>query len=135
MGITSQETTEFSRTIDWDKIHASLMSRATSGEPKSMLLMSKNDQEAQVAIEAWLGSTLIPVNMGVMMSTARTAMSLNHMHVRTEKDFRTGEPTGNIRVYGYIKSLKKRGELAPSFELSLDKESAKALAEALLAQL
>lgn len=135
MGITPQEIREFAGTIDWDKIHAGLVARAGNGDPRSMLILSKNDKEAQVAIEAWLGSPLIPVNMGAMMSTARQAMSLNHMHVRAEKDFRTGELTGNIRVYGYLKNLHRRGELMPSFELSLDKESAKALAEALLAQL
>jgi len=135
MGITPQEITEFAGTINWDRMHDALVARAANGDPRSMLLMSKNDQEAQVAIEAWLGSPLMPVNMGAMMSTARQAMSLNHLHVRTEKDFRTGEPTGNIRVYGYLKNLKRRGELMPSFELSLDKESAKILAEALLAQL
>lgn len=135
MGITTQEITEFAGSVNWDRMHEALVARANSGDPRSMLALSKNDAEAQVAIEAWLGSPLTPVNMGAMMSTARQAMSLNHMHVYAEKDFRTSEPTGNIRVYGYLKNLKRRGELMPSFELSLDKESARALAEALLAQL
>lgn len=135
MGITPEEITEFAGTINWDRMHEALVARANSGDPRSMLALSKNDAEAQVAIEKWLGSPLTPVNMGAMMSTARQAMSLNHMHVYAEKDFRTSEPTGNIRVYGYLKNLKRRGELMPSFELSLDKESARALAEALLAQL
>lgn len=135
MGITPEEIKTFAGTINWDRMHEALVARAKSGDPRSMLALSKNDAEAQVAIEAWLGSPLTPVNMGAMMSTARQAMSLNHMHVYAEKDFRTSEPTGNIRVYGYLKNLKRRGELMPSFELSLDKESARALAEALLAQL
>jgi len=135
MGITTQEITEFAGSVNWDRMHEALVARANSGDPRSMLALSKNDAEAQVAIEAWLGSPLTPVNMGAMMSTARQAMSLNHMHVYAEKDFRTSEPTGNIRVYGYLKNLKRRGELIPSFELSLDKESARVLAEALLAQL
>lgn len=135
MGITPEEITEFAGTINWDRMHEALVARANSGDPRSMLALSKNDAEAQVAIEAWLGSPLTPVNMGAMMSTARQAMSLNHMHVYAEKDFRTSEPTGNIRVYGYLKNLKRRGELMPSFELALDKESARALAKALLAQL
>lgn len=135
MGITTQEITEFAGSVNWDRMHEALVARANSGDPRSMLALSKNDAEAQVAIEKWLGSPLTPVNMGAMMSTARQAMSLNHMHVYAEKDFRTSEPTGNIRVYGYLKNLKRRGELMPSFELSLDKESARALAEALLAQL
>lgn len=135
MGITPEEITEFAGTINWDRMHEALVARANSGDPRSMLALSKNDAEAQVAIEKWLGSPLTPVNMGAMMSTARQAMSLNHMHVYAEKDFRTSEPTGNIRVYGYLKNLKRRGELMPSFELALDKESARALAEALLAQL
>jgi len=135
MGITTQEITEFAGSVNWDRMHEALVARANSGDPRSMLALSKNDAEAQVAIEKWLGSPLTPVNIGAMMSTARQAMSLNHMHVYAEKDFRTSEPTGNIRVYGYLKNLKRRGELMPSFELSLDKESARALAEALLAQL
>lgn len=135
MGITTQEITEFAGSVNWDRIHEALVARANSGDPRSMLALSNNDAEAQVAIEKWLGSPLTPVNMGAMMSTARQAMSLNHMHVYAEKDFRTSEPTGNIRVYGYLKNLKRRGELMPPFELALDKESARALAEALLAQL
>jgi hypothetical protein len=135
MGITTQEITEFAGSVNWDRMHEALVARANSGDPRSMLALSKNDAEAQVAIEAWLGSPLTPVNMGAIMSTARQAMSLNHMHVYAEKDFRSGEHTGNIRVYGYLKNLLKRGQLMPSFELSLDKESARALAEALLAQL
>ena len=135
MGITPEEIKTFAGTINWDRMHEALVTRADSGDPRSMLALSKNDAEAQVAIESWLGSPLTPVNMGAMMSTARQAMSLNHMHVYAEKDFRTSELTGNIRVYGYLKNLKRRGELMPSFELALDKESARALAEALLAQL
>ena len=130
MGITPQEINAFAGTIDWDRMHVALVARAGNGDPRSMLILAKTDDEAQVAIEAWLGSPLILVNMGAMMSTARQAMSLNYMHVRTETD---GEPT--IRVCGWSKNLKRRGGLMPPFELSLDKESAKALAEALLAQL
>ena len=62
-------------------------------------------------------------------------MSLKHIHVRAQKDFRTGEPTGDIQVYGYLKDLNRRKQLSPSFELSLDNESAKALVGELLTQL
>ena len=133
MGIIPQEITEFAATTDWDKIHASLVARAGSGDPRAMLALSKNDEEARVAIESWLGSPLIPVNMGAVMSTAQRAMSLSYIHVRAEKH--NGELTGNIRVYGYLEHSHRRNQLIPSFELSLDNESAKALAEALLAQL
>jgi hypothetical protein len=71
MGITTQEITEFAGSVNWDRMHEALVARANSGDPRSMLALSKNDAEAQVAIEAWLGSPLTPVNMGAMMSTAR----------------------------------------------------------------
>jgi hypothetical protein len=135
MGITPEEIQTFASGINWDNIHDGLVARAKNGDPRAMLALAKNDAEAKVAIEKWLGADLIPVSAGVMMSNARQSMSLAHMHAYTEKDFRTSEPTGNIRVYGYLKGLKRRGELIPSFELTLDKESAKALAEELLAQL
>lgn len=135
MGITPEEIKTWASGVNWDRMHQALVARAKNGDPRSMLALAKNDCEAQVAIEAWLGSPLTPVNMGAMMSTARQAMSIAHMHVYAEKDFRTSEPTGNIRVYGYLKNLQRRGELMPSFELALDRESAKALAESLLAQL
>lgn len=135
MGITTQEIQEVAQGINWDAIHQGIVARAGNGDPKSMLILAQNDEEAQAAIEKWLGSPLTPVNMGAVMSTARQAMSLKHMHAFAEIDFRDSQPTGNIRVYGYLKNLKRRGELTPSFELCLDKESAKALAEALLASL
>lgn len=133
MGITPSEITQFAAGIDWNAIHQGLVARAQNGDPRAMLAVAKNDVEAQAAIEAWLEGKLQSCNAGVQMSTFRGAISLAHFHVR--KDRWNGEPTGNIRVYGYIKGLHKRGDLLPSFELSLDKESAKALAEALLATL
>lgn len=135
MGITPEEITTFASGIDCDRLNAALQARAKNGDPRAMLAFAKNDAEAQVAIEAHLGAKLIPVNMGARMSTARQAMSIAHIHTYAETDFRTSEPTGNIRVYGYLKNLHRRGELSPSFELCLDRESAKALVESLLAQL
>ena len=102
------------------------MQRSNNGDPRAMLALATNDEEAKVAIETWLGSPLIQVNAGV--KTGNKSMSIKHVNVREFCD-------ESIRVYGYIQGLKQRSELLPSFELSLDRESAKALAESILAQL
>lgn len=133
MGITPSEITQFPAVIDWNAIHQGLVARAQNGDPKAMMAIAKNNVEAKVAIEAWLEGESQSCKAGVQMSTSCGAISLAHFHVR--EDRWNGEPTGNIRVYGYIKGLHKRGDLRPSFELSLDKESAKALAKAILATL
>lgn len=102
--------------------------RAGTNHPRLMLASTTNNDEAKLVIEHWLSAPLMPVNAGCMMSTSRQALSLGHIHVRRDND-------NNIRVYGYIKNLHKRNELTASFELSLDTESAKVLADAILKQL
>lgn len=135
MGLTANEIQTVASGINWDKMHEATVARAQAGCPKSMMQLAKNDTEARLAIEKWLGAPLIPVAAGVVLSTAPQAMSIAYIHVHAETDFRDGKKTGNYRVYGYIKSLKRRGELMPSFELALDQASAKALAKALNASL
>lgn len=119
---TPGEIQEWAQTVDHDRLSNALKHRAEGGDPKAMMALSTNDEEALAAIEKWLGKPTFAVEVGTMQ-TAKGALSLGHMTVRQSED--------NILVYGYLKNLKRRNELMPSFEMSLTRASAEALVQAL----
>ena len=101
-----------------------------------MLREARNDKEAKLAIEASLNAVLTPVKIDVGMSTANQGLTITGLHVREEPSIsKQSEPTGQIQILGYTKNLKQRGKLMSPLVITLDKESAKALANAILAQL
>lgn len=87
------------------------------------LFEAKTNEDAVKVIESWLDKPSIPVTMGVMAG-GRNCIDVTTVVVKTPKG--TANPD-DISIMGFIKNLKKRGQLWPSTEIILDQASAKAL--------
>lgn len=108
-----------------------LKQRAASGEPKAMLLTATTNDEAQAAIEAWLGHKLERVDVTLVTPRNNAAQMVwgcaRRSWVKSEV-----KSWLQIRVQLYSEKLKGRDKLHSTTELVFTKESAREFAKMLL---